>query len=101
MDEYKNGNINGESRADGTGQERKVLSALKSAPHVYFLLSMCTRAPYVLCDPETFDDEILVFLDREASAFQSRRFRCRWPGWRASICWLFIPAFTQWELTRF
>ena len=74
MDEYKNGNINGESRADGTGQERKVLSALKSAPHVYFLLSMCTRAPYVLCDPETFDDEILVFLDREEARAESERF---------------------------
>ena len=31
----------------------------------FVLMSACTRAPYVQCDAETFDDEVLLFFEEE------------------------------------
>lgn len=45
--------------------KQKVLNELRNAKDVYVLVSRCTRMPYVVCDPETFDDEILVYFREE------------------------------------
>ena len=45
--------------------KQKVLNELRSAKDVYVLVSRCTRMPYVVCDPETFDDEILIYFHEE------------------------------------
>lgn len=51
-----NGNTSSQS------EERKaVLKILQSAKELYILMSPVTRLPYVTCDPETYDDEILLF----------------------------------------
>ena len=35
------------------------------ASELFVLMSVCTKEPYVVCHPETFDDEILLFFDME------------------------------------
>lgn len=52
----KNGNSNIKST---------VAAMLREAETVYVILSQCTRLPYVLCDTETYDDEIFLFLCKE------------------------------------
>lgn len=49
-----------------TGNE-EVIRRLKEAEALYILISGCTREPYVVCDPETFDDEIHMFFDPEGA----------------------------------
>ena len=46
-------------------EKQKALNELKNAKDVYVLMSRCTRMPYVVCDPETFDDEILMYFSEE------------------------------------
>lgn len=46
--------------------ERKaLLQKMRAVPELYVLMSACTKQPYVICDPETFDDEILMFFTEE------------------------------------
>lgn len=45
--------------------EKEVLGKLRNAESIYVPMSECTRMPFVLCDDDTFDDEILVFFDEE------------------------------------
>lgn len=59
-----------QAKTTGSGDDRPkqtVLKVLREAPEFYTLLSLCTKAPYVLCDPETFDDEIMIYFDPEAA----------------------------------
>ena len=63
MSETKNQNKPAESREETGKQER--LKQLREAPEFYTFLSLCTKEPYVLCDPETFDDEIMIYFDVE------------------------------------
>ena len=38
-----------------------VIKKLQSGEHFFVPFSMSTRMPYVFCDPEDFDDQIIVF----------------------------------------
>ena len=40
-----------------TNQKIETLNKLRTVEAIYVLMSSCTRMPYVVCDPETFDDE--------------------------------------------
>lgn len=42
-----------------------ILSLLKISKEIYCIMSAATKMQYVQCDPETFDDEILVFLKED------------------------------------
>lgn len=42
-----------------------ILSLLKISREIYCIMSAATKMQYVQCDPETFDDEILLFLNEE------------------------------------
>lgn len=44
-----------------------VFNKLKDTEELYIIMSGCTKAPYVVCDEETFDDEILMYLNSEAA----------------------------------
>ena len=58
-----------------TGQDFtkiNVLRRIQEADTIFSLLSLCTRSPYVQCDPETFDDEIYLFLDEETAKATSK-----------------------------
>lgn len=50
---------------NNTTGNKEVIRHLKEAESLYILVSGCTREPYVLCDPETFDDETYMFFDLE------------------------------------
>ena len=43
-------------------EKQEIIQHLRSAQELYVIISMCTGSPYVVCDQETFDDEILIFL---------------------------------------
>lgn len=42
-----------------------ILKKLRAAEAIYVLMSDCTRMPFVVCDPETYDDQILVFFSED------------------------------------
>lgn len=50
-----------------TPGRQAVLATLKNTQEIYFLFSGATRMPFVYCDGDTFDDEVLVFF-RQADA---------------------------------
>lgn len=51
----------------------QLIQKIRTASHVYVLISLCTRQPYVVCDEETFDDEVFLYLDEEAVMQESKR----------------------------
>ena len=42
-----------------------VLKKLRESDAIYVLMSDCTRMPFVVCDPETYDDEVFIFFSEE------------------------------------
>jgi len=50
-----------------TNQKMETLNKMRTAEAIYVLMSSCTRMPYVICDPETFDDEILLYYTEETA----------------------------------
>ena len=52
----KEENKNGQSP-----EKEQLLSSLRNAEEMYVFMSLCTKIPYVLCDEETFDDEVLLY----------------------------------------
>ena len=50
-----------------------LLERLRTAPELYALMSVCTKEPYVICDPETFDDETALFFDEEDAKKEAER----------------------------
>ena len=55
-----------------TTGKQEIMYRLKNAGELYVLLSMCTGEPYVVCDQETYDDEIIVFFDGQAAIKESK-----------------------------
>ena len=54
-------------------EKKATLEKLRNAEAVYVIMSNCTRLPYVMCDPDTYDDEILLYYtEEEASKFTQR-----------------------------
>lgn len=52
-----------------------VLRRMKEGDSLYVLISVCTKCPYVVCNLETFDDEIFVFFDMEDAKKEGERLR--------------------------
>lgn len=46
-------------------EQQKIMKSLQEAAKLYIFISPCTRGPYVQCDPETVDDETIVFMNLE------------------------------------
>ena len=53
-------------------EKQEIMYRLKNAGELYVLLSMCTGEPYVVCDQETYDDEIIVFFDSQAAVEEAK-----------------------------
>lgn len=49
-----------------------LLEQLRKASALYVVMSVCTKEPYVVCHPETFDDEILLFFDIEEAKARAK-----------------------------
>lgn len=56
---------NGTAEQAVLAEKQVILKQLREAPEFFTLLSLCSKEPYVCCDPETYDDEILIFLTQE------------------------------------
>lgn len=54
--------------------KNEVLVQLRQRENVYVMYSKCTRMPFVLCDPETYDDEVFIFFAEEDGAQEARQF---------------------------
>lgn len=46
---------------------------LQKAECVYSLVSLCTTQPYIVCDAETFDDQIYVYFDKDTAQRASEK----------------------------
>lgn len=57
---------------ENTGNQ-EIIQRLKSAPQLFALISGCTKAPYVVCNQETFDDEIFLFFDAKDAEKEAKR----------------------------
>lgn len=53
--------------------KRNTLPLLRHAETIYVLMSVCTKMPYVVCDPETYDDEVIVFVNEQAAKQEAVR----------------------------
>ena len=59
-------------------EKKELLLKMRNVPELYVLMSVCTKQPYVVCDPETFDDEILMFFTEEEA--REKGFDCEGGG---------------------
>lgn len=50
------------------------IRTLSTAKELYVLMSFCTKMPFVMCDPETFDDEIFMYEKEEDVKREGQRF---------------------------
>lgn len=48
-----------------TNEKRALLGEIQRATELYVMMSVCTKMPYVYCEPETFDDQIFLFHKEE------------------------------------
>ena len=54
-------------------RKKETLAILRSAESIYALMAASTRMPYVVCDPETYDDEVLLFQNEEPAKNEAQR----------------------------
>ena len=77
--------------------QQPLVQKLTGAQELYTLLSLCSKAPYVMCDAETFDDEIFLFFneaDAKAEMEQRMSPQARL-NWIRSSCWASWEVFTR------
>lgn len=55
------------------GLKEKTLMQLQQKNEIYVIYSKCTRMPFVLCDPDSYDDEIFVFYNKEDADQEAER----------------------------
>lgn len=53
--------------------KQQVLNNLRNANEIYVIMSLCTRMPYVVCDKETFDDEVLIYFTEDDIKREGKR----------------------------
>lgn len=61
--------------SEPTINKADMLRRMKEGDALYVLVSICTKCPYVVCNPETFDDEIFVYFDMEDAKKEWERLR--------------------------
>lgn len=55
-------------------EKMALLQELKDAKEIFVFLSPCTKMPFVYCDPETYDDEVLLFRSPETAQATAKGF---------------------------
>lgn len=56
------------NKENTTVTKKETLEALRNREELYVVASAVTKLPFAVCDEETFDDEILMYYDREDAA---------------------------------
>lgn len=44
---------------------QETMRKIRNSEKLYAVMSLCTRMPFVYCNPETFDDEIFIYFDND------------------------------------
>lgn len=60
-----------------TKEKAEKLAAMKklsTSKELFVLMSLCTKMPFVMCDPETFDDEVFLYEKEEDIKREGQRF---------------------------
>ncbi len=52
---------------------KEIFQKLRHQEEIFILASACTKGPYVVCDPETFDDEVYLFFREEDARKEAER----------------------------
>lgn len=55
-------------------EKLELMKKLQQSDEVYVIMSVFTKMPFVVCNEETFDDEILIFFDEETAKQEAKRF---------------------------
>lgn len=55
-------------------EKQAAMRILSGAGELYVLISLCTKMPFVMCDPDTFDDEVFIYEKEEDIKREGRRF---------------------------
>lgn len=55
-------------------EKQAAIRILSKSEELYVLISLCTKMPFVMCDPETFDDEIFIYEKEEDIKREGKRF---------------------------
>ena len=69
-----------------TNQKIETLNKLRTTEAIYVLMSSCTRMPYVVCDPETFDDEILLYYTEAEAKEEAMKLQKEGTARRKNTC---------------
>ena len=48
-----------------TNEKKAFLEELQKTPEIYVIMSVCTKMPYVYCEPESYDDQVFLFHKEE------------------------------------
>ena len=90
----KEENKNGQSP-----EKEQLLSSLRNAEEMYVFMSLCTKMPYVLCDEETFDDEVLLYYTEEDAQREGKKLIEQ--RLKRNSCLDFSQACIRWASTGF
>lgn len=44
---------------------QETMRKIRDCGQLYAVMSLCTQMPFVYCDPETYDDEVFVYFDKD------------------------------------
>lgn len=54
-------------------KKQEALTKLRMASELYVLMSGFTKMPYVSCDPDTYDDQVLIFWTEEEAKQEAKK----------------------------
>ncbi len=72
-EEIKENKMSGEQNRKTQPASQELLKELRDASEIFVLMSVCTKAPYVVCDPETYDDEVFLFFQAEEAKEEAKK----------------------------
>lgn len=55
-------------------EKAAAVRVLSTSKELFVLMSLCTKMPFVMCDPETFDDEVFIYEKEEDIKREGQRF---------------------------
>lgn len=64
-----------ENQGRPAAQKKAAAETLRKSEQVYIIFSQCTKMPYVVCDADTYDDEILLYLQEDEAKEAVRELR--------------------------
>ena len=64
-------------QTNATEEIKQACTLLRNIPEIYMMMSVCTKMPFVVCDEETFDDEIFLFTELESAKTYAEKLRAK------------------------